>query len=125
MARVSSVPLGYLVHPSGDGEKADPKISSKSILDAVHDTQAFVVANDTTVVVVFRGTLELTDWVTNLKIISKAAPAEWGIGQHCDLHEVNYSTMSDRYYVWGGNGPSAYNQEHGDELIPPNCCFLH
>ncbi|CAN0480582.1 unnamed protein product, partial [Scytosiphon promiscuus] len=35
--------------------------------DGVEDTEAFVAANDSMILVVFRGTSEGADWVTNLK----------------------------------------------------------
>ncbi|CAN0532113.1 unnamed protein product, partial [Scytosiphon promiscuus] len=36
------------------------------LFDVIQDTEAFVVANDDVILVVFRGTSELTDWITNL-----------------------------------------------------------
>ncbi|CAM9614890.1 unnamed protein product, partial [Ascophyllum nodosum] len=52
----------------------DSAVSSASILDAVQDTEAYLVANDDVIIVVFRGTLESADWATNLKIVTRDAP---------------------------------------------------
>ena len=49
-------------------------VSSRSILDVVQGTQAYIVANDDVIIMVFRGTQELSDWATNLKIITRDAP---------------------------------------------------
>ena len=49
-------------------------MSSRSILDVVQGTQAYIVANDDVIIMVFRGTQELSDWATNLKIITRDAP---------------------------------------------------
>ncbi|CBN74085.1 lipase [Ectocarpus siliculosus] len=67
--------------------EADPAVSGRSILDAIHDTEAFVTANDDMIVVVFRGTQELTDWTTNLNMGLRSARNEWKIDlEGCDLH---------------------------------------
>lgn len=47
-----------------------------------------MAANDQILLVVFRGTKELTDWTTNLKFALRSAPQEWGIEEGCDLHRV-------------------------------------
>ncbi|CAM9543452.1 unnamed protein product [Ectocarpus fasciculatus] len=66
---------------------ADPAVSGRSILDAIHDTEAFVTANDDMIVVVFRGTQELTDWTTNLNMGLRSARNEWKTDlEGCDLH---------------------------------------
>lgn len=64
-------------------------MSGRSVLDAVQDTEAFVAANDDALLVVFRGTKELTDWTTNLKFALRSAPGAWGIEEGCDLHQVS------------------------------------
>lgn len=71
--------------------KADRAISRASILDAIHDTEAFVAANDDMIVVVFRGTQEATDWVTNLNIVTRHIPEAWGLhDQDADVHEASH-----------------------------------
>lgn len=66
-------------------------MSGRSMLDAVHDTEAFVAANDVMLLVVFRGTFELTDWTTNLRMFPRRVPMGWNIKeQGCDLHMVRY-----------------------------------
>lgn len=71
------------------GLKADSAISGASIFDAIQDTEAFVVANDDLIMVVFRGTHERTDWATNLTFRTKNIPPEWGLGEEdCDVHMV-------------------------------------
>lgn len=70
--------------------KADHEISGKSMFDAIQDTEAFVAANDDMIVVVFRGTSELTDWATNLKFTTRNVSAAWGLDEEedSDVHEV-------------------------------------
>lgn len=71
--------------------KADKRVSGKSLFDAIHDTEAFVTANDEVILVVFRGTSELTDWVTNLSFRPRNIPAAWGFGaEDCDVHQVRF-----------------------------------
>lgn len=74
--------------------QADPAVSGQSVLDAIQDTEAFVAANDEILLVVFRGTKELTDWTTNLKFALRSAPEEWGVKEGCDLHQVSYLVAS-------------------------------
>lgn len=64
-------------------------MSGESVFDAIQDTEAFVAANDEILLVVFRGTKELTDWTTNLKFGLRSTPEEWGIEKGCDLHRVS------------------------------------
>ncbi|CAM9414270.1 unnamed protein product, partial [Laminaria digitata] len=67
--------------------EADKEVSGKSLFDAIHDTEAFVVANDDVILVVFRGTKELTDWITNLSIRTRNIPKSWGLSEEdCDVH---------------------------------------
>ena len=68
--------------------KPDPAVSSASILDAIQDTEAYLVANDDVIIVVFRGSLEPADWATNLKIVTRDAPVAWGLSNKCHVHEV-------------------------------------
>lgn len=72
--------------------KAPKKASERSIFDAVEDTEAFVAADDDVVMAVFRGTMELTDWTTNLDFLPTRVAESWGLtGEGCDVHEVgNY-----------------------------------
>ena len=75
------------------------------MLDAIQDTEAFVAANDDVLLVVFRGTKELTDWTTNLKFGLRSAPEEWGIEEGCDLHRVSKLRLeSSRVWVNAGVG---------------------
>ena len=68
--------------------KPDPAVSSASILDKVHDTEAYLIANDDVIIVVFRGTLESADWATNLKIVTRDAPEAWNLSVNCKVHQV-------------------------------------
>lgn len=64
-------------------------MSGESVLDAIQDTEAFVAANDDILLLVFRGTKELTDWTTNLKLFPRPAPRGWHIQEEgCDMHRV-------------------------------------
>ena len=63
--------------------------SEKSLFDAVEDTEAFVAANDDMVMAVFRGTMELTDWTTNLDFLPTRVPESWGLtGEGADVLQV-------------------------------------
>ncbi|CAM9523149.1 unnamed protein product, partial [Ascophyllum nodosum] len=53
------------------------KKAQESLFDAIQDTEAFVAANDDMIAVVFRGTQEKSDWVTNLKLVQRSCPIEW------------------------------------------------
>lgn len=79
--------------------KAPKKASERSIFDAVEDTEAFVAANDDVVMAVFRGTMELTDWTTNLDFLPTRVPESWGLtGEGCDVHSVgNYLPARECY----------------------------
>ena len=69
--------------------KADKEVSGRSLFDAIQDTEAYVAANDDVILVVFRGTKELTDWATNLSIRTRNIPKAWGFGdEDCDVHKV-------------------------------------
>lgn len=65
---------------AGDDAKESP-------FDAIHDTEAFVAANDDMVAVVFRGTKEKADWAANLNACRRDCPESWG-GDPGALHEV-------------------------------------
>ncbi|CAN0251454.1 unnamed protein product, partial [Ectocarpus fasciculatus] len=68
--------------------KADPAVSGASIWDRIQDTEAFVAANDEVILVVFRGSSELTDWTTNFNMARRLVPSEWGLdGLGCDVHQ--------------------------------------
>ena len=70
--------------------KADNAVSGRSIFDAIQDTEAFLAADDESIMVVFRGTQEMTDWATNLKFMTRRVPDDWGlVGEGCDVHEVS------------------------------------
>lgn len=69
--------------------KADPAVSSAATFDAIEDTESFVAANDDMIMVVFRGTQEATDWVTNLDIVERPVPESWGLNDDSDdMHKV-------------------------------------
>lgn len=88
---------GMLLNP-----KADPAVSGESILDAIHDTEAFVAANDDMIVVVFRGTSELTDWATNLNVRTRKIPTDWRCGEEdCAVHQVSVvERIKYRFTPW-------------------------
>eukprot|EP00903_Cladosiphon_okamuranus_P009617 g9153.t1 len=68
--------------------EADPAVSGGSQLDAVQDTEAFVAADDNFVMIVFRGSHELTDWTTNFKLWKRPVPTSWGLEDHgCEVHK--------------------------------------
>lgn len=62
------------------------EISEDSLFDEIEDTEGFVAADDDIVVVAFRGSSELSDWVTDLKVVLTQAPAPWGVRGR--LHKV-------------------------------------
>lgn len=63
--------------------------AKKHTFDAIHDTEAYVCANDDMVAVVFRGTKEKVDWVTNLNACKRGCPPEWGFPNLSGtMHEV-------------------------------------
>lgn len=69
--------------------KAPKEKSEKYLFDAIQDTEAFVAANDDVVVAVFRGTMELVDWCTNLDFMPRRVEETWGLeGEGCDVHQV-------------------------------------
>lgn len=75
--------------------QADNAVSGRSIFDAIQDTEAFVTANDESIMLVFRGTQEMTDWATNLNAIRRRVPEEWGLaGEGCDVHQVRPARYS-------------------------------
>ncbi|CAN0420456.1 unnamed protein product [Ascophyllum nodosum] len=91
----------------------DSAVSSASILDAVQDTEAYLVANDDVIIVVFRGTLESADWATNLKIVTRDVPVAWGLSINCNVHEGFDDGVNT---VWVGCGmrdmiKSLYNEK--------------
>ena len=60
--------------------------------DGVEDTEAFVAAGDSMILVVFRGTSEGADWITNLKFMTRRVPQKWGlVGEGCDVHQASAS----------------------------------
>lgn len=62
------------------------------MFDKLHDTEAFVAADDTCLVVVFRGTKEGSDWATNLKFGVSDPPEEWGLeGENLFVHQVSFA----------------------------------
>lgn len=64
-------------------------MSGASIWDRIQDTEAFVAANDDVILVVFRGSSELTDWTTNFNLARRLVPSDWGLdGLGCDVHQV-------------------------------------
>eukprot|EP00752_Nemacystus_decipiens_P002419 g2280.t1 len=51
----------------------------KNPFDDIHDTDAFIAANDDVIAVVFRGTMGVDDWYTNAMLKPRKCPPEWGI----------------------------------------------
>lgn len=51
----------------------------KNPFDDIHDTDAFVAANDDVIAVVFRGTMGIDDWYTNAMLKPRKCPPEWGV----------------------------------------------
>ena len=85
------------------------------MFDKIEDTEAFVVANDDMILVVFRGTSETKDWLTNLKFATRRVPPEWGLdGEGCDIHEVRthrtYCSAPTR--LENGNVPQYLTVKH-------------
>eukprot|EP00903_Cladosiphon_okamuranus_P008420 g8094.t1 len=54
----------FQFHESGPGQGEG---FFEGIRDMIQDTQGFIAANDDVILVVFRGTQEIIDWVTNLR----------------------------------------------------------
>lgn len=105
-------------------KKADPAVSGRSMLDAVHDTEAFVAANDSMLLVVFRGTFELTDWTTNLRMFPRRVPMGWNIKeQGCDLHMVIYSSYVPQCFI---DCPCRFGLSiiAGIIMLPSSSCWL-
>ena len=69
--------------------QADDDVASASAFDAIHDTEAFVAANDYVIMAVFRGSKGGRDWLTNLSILPRDIPREWNLDtEDGDLHRV-------------------------------------
>ncbi|CAM9097534.1 unnamed protein product [Scytosiphon promiscuus] len=55
------------------------KPGRKNPFSKVHDTDAFIAANDDMIAVVFRGTKGIDDWYTNAMFQPKKCPPEWEV----------------------------------------------
>eukprot|EP00904_Undaria_pinnatifida_P008926 jgi/Undpi1/5163/HiC_scaffold_19.g08514.m1 len=91
--------------------------ANREYFDSVEDTEAFVAANDRMMVVVFRGTMEMVDWATNLKITRRSCPSQWKLpGPGGNMHEGfddgvdtvwessgMHSAIKSLYYEYGKN----------------------
>eukprot|EP00903_Cladosiphon_okamuranus_P009618 g9154.t1 len=67
--------------------EADDEVANASTFDAIHDTEAFVAANDEAIMAVFRGSKGGRDWLTNLSILPRDIPQEWKLEtEDGDLH---------------------------------------
>lgn len=69
--------------------QADDEVANESTFDAIHDTEAFVAANDDVIIAVFRGSKGGRDWLTNLSVLPRDVPEEWKLETaDGDLHRV-------------------------------------
>ncbi|CAM9248116.1 unnamed protein product [Scytosiphon promiscuus] len=59
--------------------EASDEVASATTFDAIHDTEAFVAANDEAVIVTFRGSKGRRDWLTNLSILLRSIPENWKV----------------------------------------------
>ncbi|CAN0019804.1 unnamed protein product [Scytosiphon promiscuus] len=85
--------------------EADPEISGASVLDATQDTEGFVATNDEVLIVVFRGTKELTDWTTNMRMVPRSAPRDWNAVAGCDVHR-GFDDGVDTVWLPGPGNPA-------------------
>lgn len=77
--------------------QADDEVANESTFDAIHDTEAFVAANDDVVIATFRGSKGGRDWLTNLSILPRDVPEEWNLDtEDGDLHRVGTRTSLKR-----------------------------
>ena len=73
--------------------KVKSELSEKGMFDGIEDTEAYLVANDEFILLVFRGTMEAPDWATNLSFLTRRVPDSWGLdGEGCDVHQVRATT---------------------------------
>ncbi|CAN0519911.1 unnamed protein product, partial [Laminaria digitata] len=80
---------------------------------AIQDTEAFVAANDESIMVVFRGTQEMTDWATNLNAMTRRVPADWGlVGEGCDVHEDGMHATIKKLYEEEGKSRKLFLAGH-------------
>lgn len=63
-----------------------PEVSRASLTDAIHDTEAFVAANDEVLLVVFRGTTEGSDWATSLNVRTVPVPHTWRVNMDRNIN---------------------------------------
>ncbi|CAN0311378.1 unnamed protein product [Pylaiella littoralis] len=93
----------------------------KSSFDAIHDTEAFVAANDDMIVVVFRGTKEFPDWVANLKAWARSCSKAWGFPDPTGGVHEGFNEGVDT--VWQSHGgmqkviKDLYNEQHKDRKL--------
>ena len=81
--------FGPCAHLSTVSVQADDAVARESAFDTVHDTEAFVAANDDVIIAVFRGSQGGRDWLTNLSILPRDVPQEWNLDtEDGDLHRV-------------------------------------
>ncbi|CAM9368027.1 unnamed protein product [Hapterophycus canaliculatus] len=76
--------------------------AKKFTFDAIHDTEAFVCANDDMIAVVFRGTKEKSDWVANLNARKRECPPEWGFPNPSGTMHEGFDDGVET--VWGSHG---------------------
>lgn len=77
-------------HQSGPG-KGDGILETAR--DLIQDTEGFVAANDDVLLVVFRGTSEAVDWLTNLRGIPRGV-AWCPDRERCSIHRVSELTVA-------------------------------
>lgn len=69
--------------------QADDQVAAESTFDAIHDTEAFVAANDDVIMAVFRGSQGGRDWLTNLSVLPRDVPQEWKLqAEDLEVHRV-------------------------------------
>ena len=78
--------------------------ANKEYFDDIQDTEAFVAANDDMIAVVFRGTKEIADWATNLRVSLRRCPSEWNLpSSEGSMHEVRTNInerLRDKGTLW-------------------------
>ena len=81
-------------------KKVKSGLSEEGMFDGIEDTEAYLVANDEFILLVFRGTMEAPDWATNLSFLTRRVPDSWGLdGEGCDVHQVRATTdVMDRLW---------------------------
>lgn len=100
----------------------------EGVRDMIQDTESFVAANDDVILVVFRGTSEILDWVTNLRGAPRGVT--WcPVGEKgCSIHRVSdqhafdtkYSVIQHKFveFLFGPKGFAAQQLPRNREKRP-------